>query len=97
MNEHPPPKFLVRLSKFQARRPFFILILALLTLIPSTFFALRLGFKPDFAELLPDHKDSVIEMRRVRERLPGITSLTVTAEIADGKNEAALMFSMKGM
>lgn len=91
MNEHPPPKFLVNLSKVQARRPFLILLIALLTLIPSTFFALRLGFKPDFAELLPDHKDSVVEMRRVGKRLPGITSLTVTAEIPDGKNEAALV------
>jgi predicted RND superfamily exporter protein len=68
-----------------------VLLVAFLTLIPSTFFTLHLGFKPDFAELLPDHKDSVVEMRRVSKRLPGITSLTVTAEIADGKNEAALV------
>lgn len=91
MSDHPPPKFLVSLSQVQARRPFLVLLIALLTMIPSTFFALRLGFKPDFSELLPDHKDSVVEMRRVTKRLPGITSLTVTAEIADGKNEAALV------
>jgi len=68
-----------------------VLLVALVTLVPSLFFTLRLGFRPDFAELLPDHKDSVVEMRRVATRLPGITTVTVTAEIADGKNEAALV------
>ncbi len=91
MNDRPPSTFLVSLTKLQAQRPFVVLLVALLTLIPATFFTMRLGFKPDFAELLPDHKDSVIEMRRVSKRLPGITTLTVTAEIADGKNEAALV------
>ena len=91
MSDRPPPRFLVSLAQLQARRPFLVLLVALLTLIPSTLFTLRLGFKPDFAELLPDHKDSVVEMRRVSQRLPGITTLTVTAEIADGKNEAALV------
>ena len=91
MSDHLPARFLVSLAQLQARRPFLVLLIGLLTLIPSLFFTLRLGFKPDFAELLPDHKDSVIEMRRVSKRLPGITSLTVTAEIADGKNEAALV------
>jgi len=91
MSDRPPAKFLVSLSQVQARRPFVVLLVALLTLIPATFFTTRLGFKPDFAELLPDHKDSVIEMRRVSKRLPGITTVTVTAEIADGKNEAALV------
>lgn len=91
MTDRPPSRFLVSLAQVQSRRPFLVLLIALVTLIPSLFFTLRLGFKPDFAELLPDHKDSVVEMRRVSKRLPGITSLTVTAEIADGKNEAALV------
>ncbi|MBK9266239.1 MAG: MMPL family transporter [Polyangiaceae bacterium] len=91
MNDRPPSQFLVSLSQVQARRPFTVLLIALLTLVPSLFFTLRLGFRPDFSELLPDHKDSVVEMRRVSKRLPGITTLTVTAEIADGKNEAQLV------
>lgn len=91
MTDHPPSKFLVSLTKLQARRPFLVLLIALLTLIPATYFTMRLGFKPDFAELLPDHKDSVVEMRRVSKRLPGITTVTITAEIADGKNEANLV------
>lgn len=91
MTDHSPSKFLVSLSQLQARRPFLVLLVALLTLIPATYFTMRLGFKPDFAELLPDHKDSVVEMRRVSKRLPGITTVTITAEIAEGKNEANLV------
>jgi uncharacterized protein len=91
MNDRPPSKFFVSLTRMQARRPFLVLLIALLTLIPSAYFTMRLGFKPDFAELLPDHKDSVVEMRRVSKRLPGITTVTITAEIADGKNEANLV------
>ncbi len=97
MNERPPPRLLVRLGALQAHRPFVVLLAALLSLIPAVFFAARLGFRPDFAELLPDNKDSVIEMRRVSQRLPGITTLTVTAEIADGKNEEKLRAFVDGL
>ncbi|TKD08428.1 efflux RND transporter permease subunit [Polyangium fumosum] len=90
MHERTSPRPFRVLGRFQARRPFLVLLLALLSLVPAGFFATKIGFRPDFSELLPDNKDSVIEMRRVSARLSGITTLTVTAEIADGKNEAAL-------
>ncbi|MDI1451620.1 MMPL family transporter [Polyangium sp. 6x1] len=90
MHARTSPRPLRVLGRFQARRPFLVLLLALLSLVPAGFFATKIGFRPDFSELLPDNKDSVIEMRRVSARLSGITTLTVTAEIADGKNEAAL-------
>lgn len=93
MSEHrerTAPRILQRLGAAQAHRPWLILLVAALTLLPSGLFASRLGFKPDFSELLPDNKDSVIEMRRVSKRLPGVTTLAVTAEIADGQNSAAL-------
>jgi len=90
MHERTSPRPLRALGRFQARRPFLVLLLALLSLLPAGFFATKIGFRPDFSELLPDNKDSVIEMRRVSARLSGITTLTVTAEITDGKNEAAL-------
>lgn len=90
MHERTSPRPFRVLGRFQARRPFLVLLLALLSLLPAGFFATKIGFRPDFSELLPDNKDSVIEMRRVSARLSGITTLTVTAEIADGKNEAAL-------
>jgi hypothetical protein len=97
MNERPPPRLLVRLGALQAQKPLVVLLAALLSLIPAVFFATRLGFRPDFAELLPDNKDSVLEMRRVSQRLPGITTLTVTAEIADGKNEEKLRQFVDGL
>lgn len=90
MHERTSPRPLRVLGRFQARRPFLVLLFTLLSLLPAGFFATKIGFRPDFSELLPDNKDSVIEMRRVSARLSGITTLTVTAEIADGKNEAAL-------
>ncbi|MDC0747187.1 efflux RND transporter permease subunit [Polyangium mundeleinium] len=90
MHERSSPRPFRVLGRFQARRPFLVLLLGLLSLLPAGFFATKIGFRPDFSELLPDNKDSVIEMRRVSARLSGITTLTVTAEIADGKNEAAL-------
>ncbi len=90
MHERTSPRLLRVLGRIQARRPFLVLLFALLSLVPTGYFATRIGFRPDFAELLPDNKDSVLEMRRVSARLSGITTLTVTAEIADGNNEAAL-------
>ncbi|HSN99420.1 MAG TPA: MMPL family transporter [Candidatus Nanopelagicales bacterium] len=89
-NERTAPRILQWLGDVQARRPWLLILVAALTLLPSGLFTARLGFKPEFSELLPDNKDSVIEMRRVAERLPGITTLAVTAEIADGANRAAL-------
>ncbi|HKQ71263.1 MAG TPA: MMPL family transporter, partial [Polyangiaceae bacterium] len=49
-----------------------------------------LGFRADFSELLPDNKDSVVEMRRVSERLAGASTLTVVAQIEQGRDAAAL-------
>jgi hypothetical protein len=91
MKERSLPRILARLAALQASRPVVLLLAALLSLIPAGAFALKLGFKPDFAELLPDNKDSVIELRRISTRLPGIATLTVTAEIEDGKNSQALV------
>lgn len=90
MIDPSPPRLFARLGAWQARKPFLLIAIALLSLIPAGFFTSQLGFKPSFAELLPDDKDSVIEMRRVSKRLPGITALTVTAQIDDGGNEQAL-------
>ncbi|AKT39308.1 efflux RND transporter permease subunit [Chondromyces crocatus] len=90
MEEKKSPRILQRLGAAQASRPWLFLLIAVLSMLPTGLLATQLGFKPDFSELLPDNKDSVIEMRRVSQRLPGITTLAITAEIADGKNRAAL-------
>lgn len=90
MSERPLPKIFALLVPLQARKPFLLLLIALLSLLPTGFYAVRVGLRPDFAELLPDNKDSVIEMRRVSSRLAGITTLIVTAETPTGNHEAQL-------
>ncbi len=93
MNERRFPPLLSRLGELQSRYPWHFVALAVLTLLPAlwgVFGGGGLGFKPDFAELLPDNKDSVIEARRVSERLPGAATLTVVAEIQDGSHRKAL-------
>src|SRR5260221_4713274 len=71
------PRWLSRLAELQARRPWLLVVIATLTLLPAAWAALRLGFKPDLSELLPDSKESVIEMRRVSKRLVGNATLSI--------------------
>ena len=88
--EREMPKVLARLALMQARWPWHFIIFAILTLIPATLATLKLGFKSDFAELLPDNKDSVIEMRRVSKHLAGASTLSVVAQINDGSHRKAV-------
>jgi uncharacterized protein len=71
------PGWLAALSALQNRRPWLLVLLAAVSLLPATWFARHLGFKPDLSELLPDSKDSVIEMRRVSKRLAGSATLSI--------------------
>lgn len=93
MSERTIPPILRRLGELQSRYPWHFLAVALLTLVPAVygiFGAGGLGFKSSFSELLPDNKDSVIEARRVGERLAGAATLTVVAETREGSNPEAL-------
>jgi len=67
-------RLLVRLGEVQTRRPLTVLLLVLATLLPTGFLASRLSLRTEFTELLPDGKRSVIEARRIAERLSGKTS-----------------------
>jgi len=73
-------RLLVRLGEFQNRRPFAVLFLVLLTLAPTGFLASRLTLRTAFSELLPDGKRSVIEARRISERLTSSSTLSVVAK-----------------
>jgi len=64
-------RLLVRLGELQTRRPLLVLLLVLATLLPTGLLALRLSLRTEFTELLPDGKRSVIEARRIAERLSG--------------------------
>jgi len=71
---------LARLGEFQNRKPLTVVLLVLLTLLPTGFLASRLSLRSAFSELLPDDKRSVIEMRHISERLTSSSSLSVVAQ-----------------
>ncbi|HET9953473.1 MAG TPA: MMPL family transporter, partial [Polyangiaceae bacterium] len=73
-------RLLIRLIDLQYRRPWLIVALALLTMIPSALAIRKLEIRTAFSELLPDDKPSVVELRRVNQRLPSASTLTVVAE-----------------
>ena len=66
------------LVRVQTERPWVIGLLALVTTVPALLAARGLGLKTDFSELLPDNKPSVVEMRRVAQKL------TVRLDADDG-------------
>lgn len=80
----PPTKRSQRLvwaiATFQARRPVLMAVLVLLLTVPSAVAASGLGLKTSFKELLPEKKDSVVEMNRVSEKLTSASTLTLVAE-----------------
>src|SRR3954464_5623507 len=75
-------RLLLGLGDFQNRRPLLVVLLALLTLLPTGFLAVRLShnIRTAFSELLPDDKRSVIEMRHISERLTSSSTLSVVAQ-----------------
>jgi uncharacterized protein len=71
------PGWLAVLAELQHRRPWLLVMIAALSLLPAAWFARHLDFKPDLSELLPDSKESVVEMRRVSKRLAGSATLSI--------------------
>jgi hypothetical protein len=74
-------RWALELVRLQTERPWFMAVLALGMTIPAFFAARGLGLKTDFAELLPENKPSVVEMRRVSARLTSASTLTLVAEV----------------
>lgn len=72
---------LLRLAEHQLARPWWVLALTVLSLVPALLGAMRLELRTSFHELLPDDKPSVIELQRIKPRLPGNSTLTVAAQI----------------
>ncbi|HEY0463065.1 MAG TPA: MMPL family transporter [Polyangiaceae bacterium] len=71
------------------------MLLVLATLLPTGFLASRLSLRTEFTELLPDGKRSVIEARRIAERLsgkssPGAGSGSTLSVVAKSENVDAL-------
>src|ERR1041384_6502902 len=76
------PRWLETLALLQARRPWLLVILAVLTMVPAALATSKLALKLDLSELLPDSKESVIEMRRVSKRLAGNATLSIIVRTA---------------
>src|SRR5690606_4872566 len=72
-------------TNLQLRHPVRILLVTLLTLVPAGFLASRLELRTGFGELLPDDKPSVVELRKLADRLPTASTLIVVAEANDTK------------
>jgi len=86
-------KLFAHFVELQIDRPWFILALALVTTVPAILAARQLGLKTDFAELLPDNKPSVIEMRRVGERLTSASTLSMVVSVPEPNPRALEQFA----
>jgi predicted RND superfamily exporter protein len=74
-------------------RPALVLLVAALTVPPAAWVARGLELRTGFDELLPENMPSVVELRRIGDRLPSVSVLAVTAECRD---TIALLFSING-
>jgi predicted RND superfamily exporter protein len=84
--------FIEKLADFQTRRPFVILLLAAVVSVVSFFFARNLGLDSRFIALLPEDRPSVQDLDEVRERVRGLSSLTVAVQSPSGDVEAMRRF-----
>ncbi len=76
----PLRRALEGLARWQVERPLRVIAVVLLTLFPAGWLASHLGLRTSFSELLPDSKPSVVEMRRVNERLSSLSTLSIVVE-----------------
>src|ERR1044071_8699353 len=86
-------RFVQAFARFQIERPWMVALLALATTVPAVVAARGLGLNTDFSELLPDNKPSVVEMRRVSEKLTSASTLTMVAEVPASHPEALEAFA----
>ena len=80
-------RFINWLGRAQVRRPWTVVMIVVAMTVPLALAASGLGLRTDFAELLPENRTSVIEMRRVNKKLSSASTLTIVAE---GQNTEAL-------
>lgn len=74
---------LARVRELPIERPWWVVWIALATLVPALWASLQLEVKTSFSELLPDSKPSVIELERTKRRLAGTSTLIVVVEGRD--------------
>lgn len=60
--------------------PWWVVLAVLATLVPGVILSHSLEVRTSFSELLPESRPSVVELRRVRGRLAGVSTLVVAVE-----------------
>src|SRR5882762_6149431 len=86
-------RFLHSFGRMQIERPWLVALLAVALTAPAVVAARGLGLRTDFSELLPDNKPSVVEMRRVSEKLTSASTLTMVAEVPASHPQALEAFA----
>jgi predicted RND superfamily exporter protein len=84
--------FLEKLAGLQTRRPFVILLLAAVISAASLPFIRDLGLDSRFIALLPDNYPSVQDLDEVRDRVRGLSALTVAVQSPSKDVEAMRRF-----
>src|SRR3954470_15952063 len=83
----PIDRVLAVLASLQSRRPAVPIVVCLLLTIGGAFLASRLALKTRFDQLLPENQPSVVELRRVLDRVVSASKIFVVLE---GQDTAAL-------
>ncbi len=86
-------RFFSFVARLQIEQPWLVAMIAVTLTVPAIIAARGLGLKTDFSELLPDNKPSVVEMRRVSEKLTSASTLTMVAEVPEGNTKALEEFA----
>ena len=73
-------KLLEKLADLQTRRPLVILLLAALISAASVPFIRNLGLDSRFIALLPENYPSVQDLDEVRDRVLGLSALTIAVQ-----------------
>ena len=71
---------LSRLVEQQVRHPWYFLAVALLLTAPAFYLSRQLALNTGFDALLPENKQSVIELKRVAQRTAGVSTLAIVIE-----------------
>ena len=85
-----PSDFWLRLARFQARSPWLVLmVVAIITTVLASLGS-RLTVTTGFEHMLPDGRESVLELNRVAKRTAGVSTLFVVIEAPAGTDRAKL-------
>ncbi len=72
--------FAYKLAEFQVKRPAIPLITSLILTVVAVMFAMRLKVLTGFESLLPESRESVIELHRVAAKTAGVSTLFVVLQ-----------------